>query len=152
CSRVGWAWRAVVGALTLVLLADPGAGRLATWPTEPSERWALAAPVAQARQDIVPILECVIGERPQNPPSVWGHLKPNSVAVTIPMGPDNEFSPNPADQGQPTVFQPGRVVAAFTVSFGGGISWHLDGHSDTASVGKPQCADLTPSPTITPTP
>src|SRR5439155_13084681 len=84
-SRVSSRWRAVLGGLLLVLLADPGAGRLAAWPAGPNERSALAAPAAQqpGRQDVLPILECVIGDRPQDLTSVWGYQNPNSFPVTI---------------------------------------------------------------------
>jgi hypothetical protein len=132
----------------------PEAARLAAWPTGATVRSALAAPVAQqpGRQDVLPILACVIGDRPQDLTSVWGYENPNLFPVGIPLSLDNRFVPGVEDRGQPTVFQPGRVVAAFAVVFGGALIWHLDGHTEAASIGQPPCGDLTPSPTITPIP
>ena len=54
---------------------------------------------------------------------------------------ENTFVPDPADRGQPTVFQPGRVKDAFqAASTGPALTWKLTGNQVTASGdSKPSC-------------
>jgi hypothetical protein len=50
--------------------------------------------------------------------------------VTIPVGPNNYFTLGPEDRGQTTVFQPGRVANAFSVTVRGDgnlPTWFLRG-------------------------
>ena len=66
---------------------------------------------------IVPILECV--QRGVNGvyTARFGYNNTTGSAVTIYMGGDNYITPGNQYQGQPIVFQPGRVVSAFSISF-----------------------------------
>lgn len=57
----------------------------------------------------------------QNPDGTYtlsfGFVNRNTVEdLTIPVGPHNMVSPGPADQGQPTYFEPGRAYGVFTVT------------------------------------
>jgi uncharacterized repeat protein (TIGR01451 family) len=74
----------------------------------------------------------------------FGYNNPNSIPVTIPVGTNNRFSPSPQDRGQPTVFQPGRHVDVFTVTFtGSNLVWTLNGRTSTASANLAvRCADV----------
>jgi hypothetical protein len=81
---------------------------------------------------VAPILNCV--ERNQN--GTWtarfGYDNSTGVAVTIPMGANNYFTPGAQNRGQTTVFQPGRLTNAFSVTFTKGRSnnlaaWYLRG-------------------------
>ena len=53
----------------------------------------------------------------------------SSETLDIPLGPDNNFTPGPADRGQPTHFLPGHRAGVFAVPLPGGsteeISWTL---------------------------
>ena len=46
----------------------------------------------------------------------FGYENDNATAVTVPVGADNRFSPDPANRGQTTAFQPGVVDSAFAVT------------------------------------
>ena len=46
----------------------------------------------------------------------YGYENDNASAVTVPVGANNRFSPDPANRGQTTAFQPGVVDAAFAVT------------------------------------
>lgn len=86
-----------------------------------------------------PVLEYVLPNHDGTWRAVFGYQNENPVAVTIPAGSRNRFSPLPQDRGQTTEFQPGRVVAAFWVDFAGGnLVWTLtspDGSTRTATAG-----------------
>ncbi|MGH9839840.1 MAG: Kelch repeat-containing protein, partial [Blastocatellia bacterium] len=81
---------------------------------------------------VVPILECV----QRNVNNTWtarfGYDNSTGAAVTIPVGANNYFAPGNQNRGQTTVFQPGRVVNAFSVTFTKGKGnnlavWYLRG-------------------------
>jgi hypothetical protein len=71
---------------------------------------ALAAPAAAQGPDVVqPILMCI---EPIEGPGFklrahFGYVSTYSSEVTLPIGPDNFFSPGVINRGQPTVFLPG---------------------------------------------
>ncbi len=48
--------------------------------------------------------------------ATFGYENDASEPVSVPVGPQNRFSPTPIDRGQPIEFLPGEVQAAFTVS------------------------------------
>ncbi len=96
---------------------------------------------------IVPILECV--QRGVNGvyTARFGYNNTTGAAVTIYMGGDNYIAPGDRYQGQPIVFQPGRVVNAFSVSFARIDSdklgaWYLKGPDNVLR----QVSALTTSP------
>jgi hypothetical protein len=59
----------------------------------------------------------------------FGYMNRHVTQVTIPLGPDNNFEPAPADQNQPTNFLPGRHEHVFTIhrpkGFTGKLVWTL---------------------------
>ncbi len=66
---------------------------------------------------IVPILECVQRNQNGSWTARFGYLNQTSSAVTIPVSTNNYFTPGNQNRGQTTVFQPGRVTNAFSVTF-----------------------------------
>ena len=69
----------------------------------------------------------------------WGYMNRNwAEALDIPIGPDNRFTPGPADRGQPTHFLPRRVKQLFRIvvpgDFEGEYVWTLAIRGRPASV------------------
>lgn len=100
---------------------------------------------------VQPITECVSDNGDGTFTAYFGYLNQNASAVNVPVGPENRFNPAPQDRGQPTTFQPGRVVAAFSVVANNNntLTWTLQGSVTSAGSADPPCA--TPTPTSTPT-
>ena len=67
-----------------------------------------AAADAQPNRPIYPVYEGYVMNDDQTAVLVFGYYNHNSVAVEIPSGEANGFSPGRADRGQPTGFEPGR--------------------------------------------
>jgi uncharacterized repeat protein (TIGR01451 family) len=59
--------------------------------------------------------------------AVFGYSNPNTTPVTVAVGSGNSFTPDPANRGQPTTFNPGTVESAVTTSgdTGSSIVWSL---------------------------
>ena len=68
-------------------------------------------------RDVSPVLECVVLNDGSSDVAVWGYENRTNNAITIPVGDGNRFVPGPAGRGQPTLFEPGRVVGVFTTPF-----------------------------------
>lgn len=69
----------------------------------------------------------------------FGYLNLNySETVEIPTGPNNRIEPGPADQGQPTVFEPRRSVGVFTIRVPEGskteFAWTLVSRGRTTTI------------------
>jgi len=87
-----------------------------------------------------PVLECVAAREDGTYSAFFGYKNENAFAYTIPIGNKNRFVPGPSNRGQPTVFQPGRVQAAFEVAFdGNALVWVLNGRTATASRNSARC-------------
>ncbi len=96
---------------------------------------------AQA-QSVTPILDCVVFNASAPDLAVWGYANPSGAAVRIPIGASNGFSPDPADRGQPDVFEPGKLVGVFQTPFQAGsttLRWTLSGKTATASASSTRC-------------
>lgn len=96
-------------------------------------------------QPLQPILECVARYSDGSYRAFFGYRSENAAAVTVSIGPDNQFSPGAEDRGQPTLFQPGRTSpwpgAAYSVDFDGEqLTWHLMGNTASASAEAPICS------------
>lgn len=78
---------------------------------------------------ISPVLECVKNNGNGSFNARFGYLNRNSTVVTVPVGTNNRFSPDPQDRGQVAAFQPGRIVWAFEVTWpgSGNLVWTLKG-------------------------
>jgi hypothetical protein len=66
---------------------------------------------------VVPLLQCVIRNANGSYMASFGYDNSTGAPVTIPVGSSNYFTPGKADRGQTTLFQPGRVNNAFSVTF-----------------------------------
>jgi hypothetical protein len=74
----------------------------------------------------------------------FGYVSDFTSPVEIPIGSQNRFASGPDDQGQPTIFMPGRSSPypnpAFGVVFTSDrLVWSLNGRTATASRGMQTC-------------
>ncbi|MBN1284436.1 MAG: DUF11 domain-containing protein, partial [Anaerolineae bacterium] len=115
-----------------------------------------------ADPDLSPILECVADNHDGTFTAHFGYENRESRTVFIPVGPDNKFTPEPADRGQPTAFtlpnvipgRPGRTPfypnSAFSVVFdGNNLVWSLHGRTATASSSSQRCPEPEPTCAMT---
>jgi CSLREA domain-containing protein len=111
---------------------------------EPSSASGTLTVTPVALEPVSPVLECVFDRgKDVNPRYLarFGYNNPNAVSVTIPVGSDNRFTPNPQDRGQPTTFLPGRQRFVFDVPFQSGNQvWTLNGRTSTASPSSSKCS------------
>jgi len=83
--------------------------------------------------------------------ATFGYTSDNQSEVSIPIGPDNVVAPGKQDQGQPTVFQPGTVSSAFTVTripgaVTGGWTVRYGGEARSVTVSRPANCGEPPRP------
>jgi hypothetical protein len=95
---------------------------------------------ASAAGTVTPLLDCIVKNGDGSWTAVLGYRNTTRSAVTIPVGADNQVTPAPYGDPQPTVFEPGVHRGAFTVTVerGAGLVWHLDqdnliAHFDSAA-------------------
>lgn len=87
-----------------------------------------------AERPVRPVLECVAPNSDGSYTAYFGYKNDNGVAVAIPVGGQNRFSPAPDGRGQPASFAAGRQARVFSVAFSGGpLVWTLAGRTATAS-------------------
>jgi hypothetical protein len=87
-----------------------------------------------------PVLECVAHNGDGSHTAVFGYYNPDDQQQTVPVGPQNFFFGLKPDSGQPTVFAPGRKVAAFSVLFRDAeATWNLNGRAAIATPLSPRC-------------
>jgi CSLREA domain-containing protein len=90
------------------------------------------------------VFECVVDRGVGTNPRYlarFGYKNHHPFVMSIPLGPNNRFTPNPIDRGQPTQFAPGRQRFVFEVPFpGSNLVWTLNGRTSTASSGSARCA------------
>ncbi|MEO1714247.1 MAG: hypothetical protein AAFU60_13015, partial [Bacteroidota bacterium] len=87
-------------------------------------------------QAITPILECIIANGDgETFTAYYGYDNPNGFEVEVSIGEDNRFNSESSDLGQPTVFLPGRVEGAFSVTFTleDELEWTLNGNTTTTA-------------------
>ena len=92
---------------------------------------------------VSPVLECVVFNDSGLDVAVWGYSNPTDDPVTIPVGGQNGFTPEPQRRGQPTVFEPGRFVGVFQTPFEPAsttLVWNLSGRTATASSSSERCS------------
>ncbi|GAB4443431.1 MAG: hypothetical protein OHK0015_43420 [Chloroflexi bacterium OHK40] len=116
--------------------------------TSTPEPTAASTPEPTATSELTnvvrPILECVARLDDGSYVAYFGFRNTASVPVVIEVGEQNNFSPEPANRGQPTTFPVGRSSyypnAAFSVSFDGSrLVWSLNGSTATASRNSQSC-------------
>jgi uncharacterized repeat protein (TIGR01451 family) len=111
---------------------DPAGGSISAKAT---------ATVTITRDTITPALTCIAANSDGTFTAFFGYNNPNSYPVTIEVGKENQFTPPPDSQGQPTTFDPGSQTAVFTVdSKGDSLVWHLDGTTAEANKNSGGCS------------
>ena len=102
---------------------------------------ALAAGPAAAANPVAPTLTCEFANADGTYTAVFGYNNTAATALTFAIGGQNTFAPNPADRGQPTVFQPGTFASVFTVDWNGSgtLAWNLDGNNVHVTSSSPRC-------------
>ena len=97
---------------------------------------------AAGGNDLTPLLDCVSRNDDGTFTAVFGYLNPTGTTVRVPVGPDNQLTPDRTGQTLPTTFLPGeaRGVFSVTVDQGAGVLWHLGDDNLAARVNsKPAC-------------
>lgn len=98
----------IAAAIAVALAAGPGTVRAQATPL---------APVRNSGQDVTPAFEGWYRNADGTYALSFGYFNRNAEEVVeVPVGPDNFFSPGPADRGQPAVFYPRRNWGVFTVT------------------------------------
>lgn len=90
---------------------------------------------------ITPIAECIDVQSDGTIVAKFGYQSNAQGDVEIPVGPNNQFLPSPADRGQPVTFTPGRVVNSFSALFPASetLEWILGGASVTVDLSVARC-------------
>jgi hypothetical protein len=124
----------VSGGRTLTARRTPLTVKGATAQTHTSESSS-----SSKREPVSPVLECVSRDGAKYV-AHFGYSNKNASRVEIAVGSNNRFTPG-EDLGQPTLFQSGRLVDVFQVTFAGGnLVWTLDERTATASPNSKACA------------
>jgi hypothetical protein len=66
---------------------------------------------------VIPLLDCLVRNPNRTYTARFGYDNTTGAVQTIPIGSNNYFTPGKQNRGQATVFQPGRVRNAFSVTF-----------------------------------
>jgi hypothetical protein len=83
---------------------------------------------------ISPILECTARNAASSYEAYFGYLSRESTTVSVPVGSFNQFTPAPANRGQPYTFLSGRHSRVFSVETNGSnLVWSLTGRTATSS-------------------
>lgn len=114
--------------------------QLYTTKTGAVELEQLASLDSPAPAAIIPRVECVAYVDGQGFTARFGYANVNMGSKAIELGPRNQFTPAPRDQGQPRVFKPGdHPDAVVATSPGGDLIWHLDGNMAVATRSSSPC-------------
>lgn len=88
---------------------------------------ALAGPASAASYSPVPTFDCAAANGDGTFTYFFGYELGGTATVTLPVGPDNQFTSSNHFVGQPTTFSPGPHPDAFSVTTSdGNLQWHLD--------------------------
>lgn len=122
--RAGRGWWIAAGAGVWLLAGAAGIAQQAGLPV-------ISSQMQHARgQYVVPLYSGWFTGADGRTYAAYEYLNRNSAeTLDIPIGPDNHFTPGPADRGQPTHFLPGHRPGVFAVPLPAGsteeISWTL---------------------------
>jgi hypothetical protein len=129
----------LVRALLVAVLALPlglflaGPAQAATYECTPM--------ASDACKQLQPIAECVWDNQDGTQTVLWGWNNPTSDTAHIPASNKNNMSPGAEDQGQPTLFGPGRQRNVFiTTSAGTWASWHLGNNDAQVDASTAACS------------
>lgn len=99
-----------------------------------------ASKTTKACAPIKPIMECVDVVRDGSYTATYGYQNDNPFEISVPIGGQNKFDPNPEDRGQPNKFFPGLINGVFTVNFPSEtITWNLRDQSAQATRDSDLC-------------
>lgn len=94
-----------------------------------------------ACRQLAPVLECSWDNGNGTRTLVWGYDNPTPSTLNIDIGNKNKMSPGAENQGQPTLFQPGRYANVFTtVVTGTSADWRLGNNTAALGSGTATCA------------
>ncbi len=94
-----------------------------------------------ACRDLAPVAECVWDNKDGTKTALWGWDNPSTSTLRIDVGNKNKMSPGAEDQGQPTLFLPGRTRNVFTTTYTGtSTTWRLGNETATAGSGTTACS------------
>jgi hypothetical protein len=129
----------LVRVLLVAFLAIPlglflaGSAQAATYECTP-----MASDVCKKIQ---PVAECVWDNKNGTKTALWGWNNPTADTAHIPASNKNSMSPGLSNQGQPTLFGPGRQRNIFTTTFAGTqASWHLGNNDAQVNSSTPACS------------
>jgi hypothetical protein len=115
-----------VRALLVAVLALP-LGLFLAGPAQ-ATTYECTPMASDACKQLQPVAECV-----------WDN--PTTDTAHIPASNKNNMSPGAADQGQPTLFGPGRQTNIFTTTFvGTSASWHLGNNDAQVDASTTACS------------
>jgi hypothetical protein len=112
---------------------------LAAWSAAHAQQLPLA-PIRASGQSVTPAFEGWYKNPDGSFSLSFGYFNRNAEeSIDIPIGPNNYFSPGPADRGQPTHFAPRRHWGAFVVTVPANFGeqravWTLIHRGDTVSI------------------
>jgi hypothetical protein len=93
-----------------------------------------AQPAAAGSAALVPSFTCAAPNGDNTFTYFFGYTISGTSPVTVPIGPDNQFTGGTKDLGQPAVFSPGSHPNSFAVTTAAtNLAWHLDGTHLTAN-------------------
>jgi hypothetical protein len=88
-------------------------------------------------KDLRPVAECYWRNSNGTVSVVWGWNNPRSDTARVAVGSHNNVSPGPDDQGQPTLFAPGRHQNAFvtvTSRSADEVEWRLGNRTESVDL------------------
>jgi hypothetical protein len=96
---------------------------------------------SDACKKLQPVAECVWDNKDGTKTALWGWDNPTSDSAHIPVSNKNNMSPGADDQGQPTLFGPGRQRNVFTTTFAvTRATWHLGNNEANVETSTTACA------------
>jgi hypothetical protein len=88
----------------------------------------LAAPATASTAVPAPAFTCAAANGDGTFTYFFGYTLAGTASVTVPIGPDNQFTGGDKNLGQPTTFLPGNHDHAFSVTTASAsMQWHLSG-------------------------
>jgi hypothetical protein len=131
--------RSLAQALVVAVLALP-LGLLLAGPAQ-ATTYECTPMSSDACKMLQPVAECIWDNNDGTHTVLWGWDNPTSDTAHIPASNKNNLSPGDADQGQPTLFGPGRNRNVFTTTFAGTwASWHLGNNDAQVATSTTACS------------
>lgn len=131
--------RSLTRALLVACFALPFAVLLAG-PTQ-AATYECTPMSSDACKQLQPVAECVWDNEDGTTTALWGWNNPTTDSAHIPPSNKNNMWPGADDQGQPTLFGPGRIRNVFTTTFTGTrATWHLGNNDAEVTASTAPCS------------